>query len=39
MFAALDLPASSEKTQKTLGWRPTGPALIADLEQLRVAES
>ena len=37
MFAALDLPASSEKTQKTLGWRPTGPGLIADLEQLRVA--
>lgn len=34
MFAALDLPASSEKTQKTLGWRPTGPGLIADLERL-----
>lgn len=33
-FAGLDLPASSEKTQKTLGWRPTGPGLIADLERL-----
>jgi nucleoside-diphosphate-sugar epimerase len=34
MFAGLDLPASSEKTQKTLGWRPAGPGLIADLERL-----
>ena len=35
-LAARDMPASSEKTQKTLGWRPTGPGLIADLEQLQV---
>jgi nucleoside-diphosphate-sugar epimerase len=34
MFAALDMPASSEQTRKKLGWRPTGPGLIADLEQL-----
>ncbi len=35
MFAALDLPASSAQTQKRLGWHPTGPGLIADLEQMR----
>ena len=29
--AALDLPASSEWTRKTLGWEPAGPGLIADL--------
>jgi nucleoside-diphosphate-sugar epimerase len=34
MFAAHDMPASSEKTRKMLGWQPTGPGLIADLEQL-----
>jgi hypothetical protein len=36
MFAANDLRASSEKTRRELGWNPTGPGLIADLEQLRV---
>jgi nucleoside-diphosphate-sugar epimerase len=36
MFAGHDMPASSELTRKKLGWRPTGPALIADLEQLRI---
>ena len=25
MFAALDMPASSEQTRKKLGWEPTGP--------------
>jgi nucleoside-diphosphate-sugar epimerase len=34
-FAGLDLPASSAQTQARLGWRPTGPGLIADLEQMR----
>jgi nucleoside-diphosphate-sugar epimerase len=34
MFAAHDMPASSEKTRKMLGWQPTGPGLIADLERL-----
>ena len=29
--AALDLPASSEWTRKTLGWQPVEPGLIADL--------
>jgi nucleoside-diphosphate-sugar epimerase len=33
-FAGLDLLASSEKTRKTLGWNPTGPGLIADLERV-----
>jgi nucleoside-diphosphate-sugar epimerase len=37
MFASHDLPASSEKTRKRLGWTPTGPGLIADLERLDVA--
>ena len=39
MFMGLDMPASSEQTRKKLGWRPTGPGLIADLEQLHVAEN
>ena len=33
-FAGLDLPASSEWTRKHLGWQPTGPGLIADLEKM-----
>ena len=37
MFAARDMPASSALTRERLGWEPTGPGLIADLEQLRVA--
>ena len=37
MFAGHDMPASSEQTRKKLGWRPTGPGLIADLEQLPVS--
>jgi nucleoside-diphosphate-sugar epimerase len=36
-LAARDMPASSELTQKKLGWRPTGPGLIADLERLPLA--
>jgi len=35
MFAGYDMPASSAQTQQQLGWRPTGPNLIADLEQMR----
>jgi len=35
-LAAHDMPASSERTQKALGWRPTGPGLIADLERLPI---
>jgi nucleoside-diphosphate-sugar epimerase len=36
-FAGHDVPASSEQTRRKLGWRPTGPGLIADLEQLQAA--
>jgi nucleoside-diphosphate-sugar epimerase len=38
-FAGLDALASSELTRRRLGWHPTGPGLIADLEQLQVFES
>jgi len=38
MFAGHDMPASSAQTRRTLGWQPTGPGLIADLEQLRVSD-
>jgi nucleoside-diphosphate-sugar epimerase len=39
MFAGADMPASSALTRQRLGWRPTGPGLIADLEQMRWPES
>jgi nucleoside-diphosphate-sugar epimerase len=39
LFAGADLVASSEKTRKNLGWNPTGPGLIADLEQMNYSES
>ena len=32
MFASLDLRASSAWTREQLGWEPTGPGLIADLQ-------
>jgi nucleoside-diphosphate-sugar epimerase len=35
-LAARDMPASSKLTRKKLKWEPTGPSLLADLEQLRV---
>lgn len=35
IFAGLDLSASSAKTQQRLGWHPSGPSLIADLERMR----
>jgi nucleoside-diphosphate-sugar epimerase len=31
-FFALDVPASSAITQATLGWAPTGPTLLEDLQ-------
>ncbi len=34
-FVGLDMPASSALTQERLGWCPTGPGLIADLEQMQ----
>ena len=39
MFAGRDMPSSSAQTREKLGWRPTGPALLADLEQLQVADA
>jgi nucleoside-diphosphate-sugar epimerase len=39
MFAGRDLVGSSVQTQERLGWRPTGPGLLADLEQMRYSES
>jgi len=37
-FAGLDVPASSALTQQRLGWRPTGPGLIADLNAMNYFE-
>ena len=34
MFASNDLQASSAQTRRKLGWNPTGPGLIADLQRL-----
>ncbi len=34
-FAGMDMLASSTLTQERLGWRPTGPGLIEDLEKMR----
>jgi nucleoside-diphosphate-sugar epimerase len=39
MFAGSDMPASSAQTRQRLGWHPTGPGLIADLEQMRWSEA
>jgi nucleoside-diphosphate-sugar epimerase len=33
VFAGLDLQGSSAQTQEKLGWEPTGPGLIADLDR------
>jgi len=38
-FAGRDLPASGALTQKRLAWRPAGPTLLADLEQMRYHEA
>jgi nucleoside-diphosphate-sugar epimerase len=35
MFVGLDMPASSSQTQARLDWHPTGPTLIADLDEAR----
>jgi nucleoside-diphosphate-sugar epimerase len=34
-FVGWDIPASSAQTREQLGWKPTGPGLIADLEKVR----
>jgi nucleoside-diphosphate-sugar epimerase len=33
-FVGHDIPASSALTQERLGWRPTGPGMISDLEKM-----
>jgi nucleoside-diphosphate-sugar epimerase len=35
LFAGFDMSASSALTRERLGWHPTGPGLIADLDQMR----
>jgi hypothetical protein len=32
-FIGADSPASNTRTRELLGWNPTGPGLIDDLEQ------
>jgi hypothetical protein len=32
-FVGLDMPAVSALTQQQLGWHPSQPSLLADLEQ------
>jgi nucleoside-diphosphate-sugar epimerase len=34
-FAAIDCPASSQRTQELLGWQPNQPGLIADIDRPR----
>ena len=34
-FVASDAPSSSTQTRKQLGWNPTGPSLITDLNNMR----
>jgi nucleoside-diphosphate-sugar epimerase len=36
-FVGYDMPASSALTQAWLGWKPTGPGLMADLKKMRYA--
>jgi hypothetical protein len=37
-FFAIDQPASSARTQRDLGWKPTHVGLLDDLEQGRYFE-
>jgi nucleoside-diphosphate-sugar epimerase len=39
LFARGDIPASSALTRERLGWRPTGPGLLADIDQESYYES
>jgi hypothetical protein len=38
-FVSFDIPASSALTQERLGWRPTGPGLISDLNHMQYFEA
>jgi len=37
VFAGHDSPASSALTKNRLGWNPTGPTMLADLERLEIS--
>jgi hypothetical protein len=39
MFALRDAPVSSRLTRERLGWVPTGPGLIEDLEYLQLVDA
>jgi nucleoside-diphosphate-sugar epimerase len=39
VFTGYDMPASSTLTQQRLGWRPTGPGLISDLDRMKYFEA
>jgi nucleoside-diphosphate-sugar epimerase len=39
MFAKLDMPSSSAITREKLGWKPTGPGLIADLDGMDYSQA
>jgi hypothetical protein len=38
-FAGMDLRGSSTQTREKLGWNPTGPNLITDLENMRYSKA
>ena len=39
MFVGWDIPASGAQTREKLGWKPVGPGLISDLENMRYFEA
>ncbi|HSY35534.1 MAG TPA: SDR family oxidoreductase [Acidobacteriaceae bacterium] len=39
MFAGMDMPSSSAITRKKLGWKPSGPGLIADLDGMDYSQA
>jgi nucleoside-diphosphate-sugar epimerase len=38
-FVGWDVPASSARTREELGWTPSGPGLISDLENMRYSKA
>jgi len=38
-FAAIDSPASSQRTRELLGWQPKQPGLISDIDRAAYFES
>ena len=39
LFAGMDAPTSSERTRDLLGWKPTEPGLISDIDRPRYFET